>query len=365
VRRIAALTAAAATALTVALTAPAGALAAPVSPASDKADFSVSTPAEPLEPTANGTVATELTVANNGTRQLDVKLRAVGVLPLDDGKVSLDEQSDPAWAKEAAYPGSLSLAPHSLRRVPVSLRMPAGLLPDVYLLGFVVEAQPHDGGADIRVYHRVGALITVQVPGPRERRLDLELEPTGFLHIGSTLDGSFKVRNVGSAAALGRGQVQVNEARSRENVAVVQATDKMELFPAGTSRQVAFEYVTHGWFLYARPQAQLLYGNGTSAMQSVIREGEPVLIIPWRTIIVACLILLALTAYLIWRRRQRAAQRRAVREAGAVPFGKQRSRDTVGSSNACVDAGLGGRLHGARGRHRSAHRHLGRTGGSR
>jgi hypothetical protein len=315
VHKVANLTASLLTAAIVAVTAPAGALAAPAPATSGSADFAVSTPAEPLKAGSDGLVHTTLTVSDNGVNPLTVKLRSVGVVPLDDGKMRIDDQADRVWSKTITMAPQVRLGAGSYQRVPVTIKMPTGLLPDLYTLGFVAEAQPINPAAPVLVYNQIAYLITVEVAGARERRLALDLAPVNWFHIGSALDGTYKVRNVGSAAARGRGQVVVDSPFGRKNVAVVQNTDGMQLYPTGTSRGLNYRYLVHGFFLLARPEAQVLYGNGTSTLQSVTERGHLVLVIPWITIILLGALATGLTAYLYWKHRRRNARRRDERPA--------------------------------------------------
>ncbi|MEV6346717.1 hypothetical protein [Actinoplanes sp. NPDC051851] len=312
-RRLTALTATLAATLVVAGTGPAVALAAPVAAAATAADFSVSTSAERLEPDANGDVDTQLTIANNGDQALTVAIRATGVTAKDDGQVEFSDQADGVWSKTATFPSSLELAARTYQRVPVSLHRPAGLLPDIYLIGFVVEAQPSGASAAVKVYHQIGALLTVEIPGSRDRKMAVTVDDTSWIHLGSTFRGEFRVSNVGEAAALGRGQVKVDSTLTKENVGTFQATDQMELFPSGTTRHLEYEYTAHGLFLIARPQAQVLYGSGSGILQMAEGDGRSILIIPWLTLILLGAVAVALSGYLYWLRRRRlllAAERR-------------------------------------------------------
>jgi hypothetical protein len=310
---------------------PAGAHAAP-SPrpaTAGSADFSVSTASAPVSPGADGVVRTQLTVANNGAHDLTVTLRSVGVRAKDGGRVELDEQSDPVWSPGITVAPSLRLAAATYRSVPVEIRVPSGMLPDIYLLGFVAEAQPADPKATVRIYHRIGAIISVQVSGARERRLEVHALPGGFIRIGSTFEGQFEVRNVGDAGALARSQVMIGSGLTHEAVGMVRSSDEMQLFPAGTKRNVSFSYTVPGFFLYARPQAQVLYGDGSPALQTITSNGRPLLVIPWMTLILLGVLATLLTAYLIWSRRRRKARRAAEIAAGRRPAARHRAAGTT------------------------------------
>ena len=91
----------------------------------------------------------------------------------------------------------------------------------------------------------------------------------------------------------------------------------MELIPSGTSRNVSFRYPVQGFFLYARPQVQVLYGNGTPTLQTVTVQGRPMLVIPWLTLILIAALVTMFVAYVAWRRRLRKARRSAAARAAA------------------------------------------------
>ncbi|GIF22687.1 hypothetical protein BJ973_003008 [Actinoplanes tereljensis] len=291
---------------------PAG--AAPVVPhptTSGSADFSVSTSAEPVSPGTDGVVRTQLTVANNGGHDLTVTLRSVSVHALDNGQAELTDDVDPVWSSGVTVTPSLKLAAHTYRSVPVAITVPSALLPDIYLLGFVAEAQPVRPADAVRIYHRIGALVTLQLAGARQRRLTVTVEHNGFITIGSTFDGAFDVTNVGEAAAMARTQVYLPRAGT------LQTGDGMQLIPKGTHRHVEFSHRVRGFFLFSRPQAQVLYGNGTGTLQTVTADGDTLLVIPWLTLILLGIVAAVLTAYLIWlrRRARRPGRHRATHQA--------------------------------------------------
>ncbi|GAA4961151.1 hypothetical protein [Actinoplanes utahensis] len=292
---------------------PTGVLAAPMPPAQTKtgsADFAVSTTSDRLYPDKNNEIRTVLTIANNGPRELAVEIRSVGVDPGDNGQVSFTGRPDAAWSSAVEYPSSLRLAAQAYKRVPVTLRVPPNTLPDIYLLGFVVEAQPSDPNAGIRLYHQIGALVTVEIPGASEREMEIEVDRAAFFHLGADYQHTYEVRNVGTAASLGRGQVRIDSRLTHENVGVYQSNAELQLFPAGTKRDLTYEYEVRGLFLLAEPKAQILYGNGNGIAHVAEATGQTVLIIPWPTIIGLCVLLVLLLSYWYYLRRRRAAQRR-------------------------------------------------------
>jgi hypothetical protein len=304
-------------------------LAVPSAASAAGTAFSVSTSAEPARAGADGVVHTQVTVANNGAQDLSVALRSVGVRPHDDGKADLTDESDPVWGKAITMPSSVRLAARTYRSIPITIRVPAGLLPDLYLLGFIAEAQPTDPHAPVRIYDRIGALVTVEIPGARERKLRIDVTQTGFIQIGSSFDSGFDVRNIGEAGALARNQVLVSSSLTHDALGMVRTSDALELIPSGTGRHVSFSYPVHGLFLYARPQVQVIYGNGTPAMQEITVQGRAILVIPWLTLVLLGFLATLLTAYLVWLRRRRAARRELIAERRRARVGRHRAADAA------------------------------------
>ena len=293
---------------------PGAATAAPGagSGSSGGAAFAVSTPAEPVRAGTDGVVHTVLTLSNNGQRPLTVSLRSARVRALDDGKTQFVDEPDPRWSALADFPPTVHLDAAEYKSVPLTIRIPNGLLPDLYMLGFIAEAVPSNPTGDaVVVYNQIASLVTIEVPGPRNRQVQVQLDHIPFLHFGSTLTGAFRVRNLGEAAAMTRGQVRLDDRIRNQNVGMVQVSNSRELLPAGTSRHESFDYETDAWFLLVRPSVEVSYGNGTSTISAVSVAGTTTLVIPWRTVVVAALLLCACIAYAVVRHRQRARHRRA------------------------------------------------------
>jgi hypothetical protein len=288
-------------AMAAAMAVPATAAAAPQD--STGADFAVSAPSEPLTGEPGQTVHAELTVANNGTQPLTVVLTPTAINALDDGKVEVLGRPDPLWSAGTTVTEKVSLEAGTYRKVPVSIQIPDTLLPDLYLTGIVAQAQPARP-ASVKVYHQIASLLTVQIPGPRERHMDVTVAETGFLHFGSAFTGAAKVRNVGATAAYARGQVQMGQAAGTSAAGIVQTSRDMQLYPAGTGRSLAYEYGVSGLFLLTRPEVQVLYSNGGNTMQQVSARGDLVLVIPWYTVALVVTILLAGLWWATRRRRK-------------------------------------------------------------
>ncbi len=87
----------------------------------------------------------------------------------------------------------------------MKVHAPSSLKPDLYFLGFIVTPIP-DPTTGVTVINQIGGFFTIDIPGPRDRRLAADLDLPGWsilgLHVfvGSDLRGTLHVHNIGQAA---------------------------------------------------------------------------------------------------------------------------------------------------------------------
>jgi hypothetical protein len=282
------------------------ALAAPE--LSETVGLAVSTQPEPMEAAAGTTVDTWLVLANTGAQPLEVRVRAVRLVPQDDGRLQVVDEPDPLWTGRVRLAATTTVPPKTRKRLPVQLDVPAESLPDLYLVGLlVVPITPDRPAGQVTVRGRILAVLTIEVPGPRERKLTVDLGKLPRLRIGHSIAGHLTIRNIGDATAQTRGQVRVDSATDGANHAVIAATgERQRLMPAGTSREFDYTWRTDRWFTLARPTALVTYGNGGPGLAEVIATGPPVLLLsPGLVVLIAALVTAAAAA--IWRliRRRR------------------------------------------------------------
>ena len=190
--------------------------------------------------------------------------------------------------------------------MPLTITVPTGLMPDLYLLAYLAEAVPdHAAVTPVVVRSQITALVTVELPGARARRLQIDLDRGGFLHVGREFTRTFQVRNKGVAAALFRDQVRVDSAFGTSNLGVVQPHTRKQLLPAGTTRTVTYRWKASGWWQLIRPTIEVAYNNDGVAPQTVVKVGRPVLLLPVRTVVLAAVLLAILAGLAVYEVRKR------------------------------------------------------------
>jgi hypothetical protein len=282
--------------------------------------LAVSAPAEPVRAAAGSRADAWIQLTNAGETPIDVRLRVVRLVPHDNGRLEVVDEADPLWTDRVELPSAVAVPPGVQAKAPLRITVGAELLPDLYLIGVLAEpvaVQPPGGGLAVR--SQITAVITVEVPGPRERALKVTLDKLPYIHIGRGIGGRFQVQNVGPAAALTRGQLRVDAAATGTNRAVIRATgERMQLLPAGTGRDVTYAWRTDDWFALARPTAQITYSNGGSTLGEVMAVGRPVLVLaPEFAISLAVLFVGAGAGVVLWGRARRRATERS-RHRGRV-----------------------------------------------
>jgi LPXTG-motif cell wall-anchored protein len=192
-------TAGAAAMLAVMLISIPGAQAA-VSPPGGSRPLAVSVPSEaaPLGPGATGTIP--IRIANPGPVRVTVRISGHGVHFGDQGRVAITG-GDPMWDGRVEFPASpITISAESFRDVGLMVHMPARISPDLYFIGFLVTPLPAASG-NINYVNQIGSYVTIDVPGPRTRKLVADLHLPGFA-LTSHVHGQLHVHNVGTAAAM-------------------------------------------------------------------------------------------------------------------------------------------------------------------
>jgi hypothetical protein len=150
---------------------------------------------------APGNAATiPVRVVNGGARTIVVTLTERGVVLGNDGSARMTVGPDPRWRNRVVLPVKPFPVPaRSYVTVPVTVRLPARISPDLYFIGFVVTPQA-SGVRGIAVVNQIGSFVTIDVPGPRLRKVSAVLVAPNFV-FGTRMQGSVRIRNVGHASA--------------------------------------------------------------------------------------------------------------------------------------------------------------------
>ena len=161
--------------------------------------LAVSVPADPVPAQLGKTVRTLIRIVNPNTAAVRVTVQSRSLMLGDDGKVSIAPYADPRWAHAVGFPvQALSIPAEGYRDVHLVVHMPEHLPPDMYFVGFVVTPVSTAGGS-IKVINQIGSFLTLDVPGPRLRRLVGHLHLPGFV-LGSHVDGTLRLTNTGKAS---------------------------------------------------------------------------------------------------------------------------------------------------------------------
>ncbi len=168
--------------------------AAPAPPS----DLFVTSPPDPIPATPGSVAIAALTVGNIGHDPLEVQITPEEVQLLDNGKTRMVPGTDPQFAgKVSIAPASLNLAARSEQTAKISVGVPAGLGPDDYFLGFLIS--PIINSSSVAVQNDIGAIVTLDVAGPRDRRLVASYVgvPAVSLSLSGSASGVVRAENVG------------------------------------------------------------------------------------------------------------------------------------------------------------------------
>ena len=285
--------------------------------------LAVSVPAEPapLRPGATGTIP--IGVVNPGTKALTVRITARGLLFGDDGHVTL-AGVDPLWAGRVDFPPDpITIPRQSYRNVGLVVHMPPKIDPDLYFVGFLVTpiAGPGNG---LTYINQIGSYVTIDVPGPRDRRLTADLHLPGFA-LTDALHAHLGIHNVGAAAAVYWGE---NDPKSTPGSGTQQRFDR-SLLPRGRSRTVVLDVKPGFLVALVTMRVHIIYPGRTDATTSEIVITKRVLIVqPIALVILAAAIVGAGLWYWYRRRRRRAASR------NGRPGGPRPDRSTAAAKRA-------------------------------
>lgn len=300
------LVAAAAALALVALSAPVPATAAPSGSA-----IAVGGPAEPVVLRAGGTVTTSIRISNGTATAARVALHLATLTPENDGLLSVVDRADPAWSGRVDLPPEVTVPAGGGLAVPVKVTAPARLPADYYLIGVLAEPVAAATGDGVQVHARVAAVLNLDVPGSRARKVTASFAALPRLRFGTELTGTVDVRNVGEAGAMTRTQVRIDD-RSGRNLAVLPVSgDGMQLLPAGTKRTLAYAWRATGWVTVVRPRSDVSYLNDGKLVAEVTGQDRPiVLIAPALVVTVAVALVLAVAGLIVVRRRRPATPAR-------------------------------------------------------
>ena len=279
---------------------PIGVLAATPS-AAHKAPRSigVSVPPAPVSVSPGQTATIPIRVVNPGSTPIDVRVVGQGVNLLDNGLVQFTGAPDPVWSPHTVFPSQYLTVPAGGYITPtIAVTVPLGERPDLYYIGFVVTPRPT--GSGVLVINQVGDFVTIDIPGPRVRKLGGLLTVAGVtigpIQIGDALAGQVLVRNIGPSAVLFYGENDVTAAPFGN--APDQIRFPTSLLPIGRSRVVAVSGQPVFPIAVVTMSVTLTYPGLTEAStQQLVLTNSTLVISPW----VLAVVIALLACLLLWR----------------------------------------------------------------
>ncbi len=283
--------------------------------------LAVSVPPEPVSIAPGETSKVHVRVVNPGDAPVTVTMIGRGLNFGDDGRVNVTSKPDPKWQGRVDFPaGDLTVPAQGFDDVFVTVRMPDRIDPDLYFIGFVVSPVK-SGSGSVTLINQIGGFFTIDVPGPRVRKISARLRVPRFglgpVHlssvvVGNEIDGTLRVRNIGHAQVRFWGENDTT-AWPGGKIPTQQRIEK-SLLPVGRAR--SFEVVGEpAWPVgFVTLRVHIVYpGKTESATKEIVLTKRMLVISPW--VIVAVCVPIALAMYWWLRRRRRRrppARRRSV-----------------------------------------------------
>jgi hypothetical protein len=262
--------------------------------------LAVSVPPDPVPIKAGSRAKTLIRIVNPNDVPVTVTITSRALSLEDNGKVAVGNGPDPRWAKSVDFPaGQLTILAQSYLDVPLTVQVPARLSPDLYFVGFLVTPVP-TGSGSLQVINQIGAFVTIDVPGPRIRKLAALFDLPG-LSLSTRARGTVRIANTGRAAVRFWGE---QDSRSVPGGSAEQQRFDPSLLPTGRYRLLDVSAKPAWPVGMVTMTVHLVYPGRTEASTKELTVTKQVLVI--NPIVPAALaIVLLVTAGIFWWRRRR------------------------------------------------------------
>lgn len=298
------------------------ALPASADPGSTPVALTVSTPADPLPARPGAVLRTWLRISNNGTSPLPVTISPASVQLADNGATHLSPQEDARFAGRITLgAASTTLAANSFTDVPVKISVPNALAPDTYVLGFLIS--PTVTGGTVRVVNQVGALIAIDLPGPRDRRLEATLvDPTRFA-LTSQPTLTVRARNIGRSALEFTSETTID---GLGTAVPANIRRKPLLLPPGRYRDIEAKWQSQSGVGIYRVHVRLVYHRTESQTAQQSLAYTMVVLSPLALAVLVTLLLAIGAGLTLWRRSHRQSHSRAATTRTPPPVHRHTDR---------------------------------------
>jgi hypothetical protein len=264
--------------------------------------LAVSVPPDPVPIKAGSSAKTLVRVVNPNNAPVNVTIAGRALSLGNNGKVTVGLGPDPRWQKLVRFPArELTIPAQSYLDVPLTIQVPRRLPPDLYFIGFLVTPIATEPGA-LQVINQIGSFVTIDVPGPRVRKLSATFDVPSFV-LASHVGGTLRIANTGRAAVRFWGE---NDTTSSPGGTFEQQRLDPSLLPTGTSRYVSVSGKPAWPVGIVTMTVHVTYPGRTEATTKELIFSKRILVVsPW--VLLGLAILLATAFGIFWQARRRRA----------------------------------------------------------
>ena len=269
-------------------------------PLSGPRALAVSVPPDPVTVNRGSGTKTLVRIVNPNRTAVEVTVAGRQLALGDNGNVSVGSGPDPLWQKLARFPTrQLRIPARGYLDIPLTIRVPRRLAPDLYFIGFLVTPVAAQVGG-LRVINPIGSFVTIDVAGPRVRKLAGVFDVPSFV-LGSHVNATMRIANTGRAAVRFWGE---NDTTASPGRRFQQLRLDPSLLPAGRSRLITVTGRPAWPIGMVTMTTRITYPGRTEAETKQLIFSKRVLVIAaWVPIALAAILLAAIA--LVWARRRR------------------------------------------------------------
>ncbi len=286
--------------------------ASATSAAASSSDLSVTYPPDPIPVVPGSRTSFKLLVTNIGPAPLTVGVTAHQVVLADNGRTRFASGPDPRFSSGTTIePEQFTLAPGHRRDVLVTVLVPKSLTPDDYFLGWLVS--PVLTSPAVAAVNEVGALVVLDVPGPRDPRLSATFVGLPSFKLSGTADGYVQVTSTGTSTVSFTTDTEVS-GFVHPSSSVIEEPPR--LLPPTLTRDIPVSFSSWlglGWYTV---HSTIVYNVTAQRTGEVALSSTVILIAPyWLALPVLVFAIVAVVAIRRRRRRARAVKMHSVRTA--------------------------------------------------
>lgn len=227
----------------------------------------------------------------------------------NDGVTGFTPEQDPRFTGKITLSQTQEVIPAGgYVELAVTVAIPAAIIPDIYVLGFLVT--PEVTGTSVRIVNQIGALIAFDVPGSRDRTLTAWFVDVPWIMF--TNHPSLTVR----ASSVGKSALQFTSEDTLSGFGAATPAGKRNdprPVPAGTHRDLVVPWSIPWGIGVSEVTTTMLYPKSGSGNAQIVLTHQVIVIKPLVAYIAGALLLLLILLVIALRialRRKDAPVRR-------------------------------------------------------